>query len=55
MERIVGITARFEAREGAVENGSTPSKRTVVQKNLEDTRSPSGAKGRIRLMETTDR
>jgi hypothetical protein len=44
--------ARFEAREGAVENGSTPSKSVVVQKNREDTKSPSGANGRTRLTET---
>jgi hypothetical protein len=52
MERIVGITTRFEESEGAVENGSTPSKKIVVQKNLEDTRSPSGVSGRTRVTET---
>ena len=52
MERIVGTTARFEARERAVENGSTPSKMMAVQKNLEDSKSSSGVNGRIRLTET---
>jgi hypothetical protein len=52
MERIVGTTARLEARELAVENGSTPSKRTAVQKNLEDSRSFPDVNGRIRLTET---
>lgn len=52
MERIVGKTARFEASERAVENGSTPSNIIAVQKNLEDKRSPSGVNGRIRLTET---
>ena len=51
-EKIVGITARLEARVRAVENGSTPSKRTAVQKHLEDSRSVSGVNGRIRLTET---
>ena len=51
-ERIVGTTARLEARERAVENGSTPSKRTAVQKNLEDNKSPPDVNGRIRLTET---
>lgn len=52
MERIVGTTVRFEAREGAVENGSTPSKRIAVQKVREETKSPSGASGRTRVTET---
>lgn len=52
MERIVGITARLEARVCAVENGSTPSKRTAVQKDLEDSKSVSGVNGSIRLTET---
>lgn len=54
MERIVGTTARFEASERAVENGSTPSKIIAVQKNLEDGRSPSGINGRIRVTETRE-
>ena len=54
MESIVGITARLEARERAVENGRTPSKRTVVQKNLEDSKLPSGVSGRTRPTETRD-
>ena len=52
MERTAGTTARFEAREEAVENGRTPSRRTVDQKNLEDTKSPPGVNGRITLTET---
>lgn len=52
MDRIVGTTARFEARERAVENGSTASKRIAVQKNLEESKSPSGVNGRITLTET---
>lgn len=52
MERIVGTTTRFEARERAVENGSTPSKRIAVQKNLEEGKSPSGVNGRTRPTET---
>jgi len=51
-ERMEGTTARFEARERAVENGSTPSRRIAVQKNLEDSKFPSGVNGRIRLTET---
>jgi hypothetical protein len=54
MERIVGTTTRFEARERAVENGSTPSKRIAVQKNLEEGESPSGVNGRIRSTETEE-
>jgi len=52
IERMEGTTARFEARERAVENGSTPSKRIAVQKNLEDSKSSSGVNGRMRLTET---
>jgi len=48
------MKARFEARERAVENGSTPSKRIAVQKNLEDNKSPSGVNGRTRLTETKE-
>lgn len=54
MERIEGTVARFEARERAVENGSTPSKRIAVQKHLEDSKSRSGVSGRIRLTETRE-
>ena len=54
MERIVGTIARLEARERAVENGSTPSKRTAVQKILEDSKSLPDVNGRIRLTETGD-
>ena len=54
MERIVGTIARLEARERAVENGSTPSRRTAVQKNLEDSKSLLDVNGRIRLTETRD-
>ena len=50
----MGTTARLEARERAVENGSTPSKRTAVQKKLEDSMSPPDVNGRIRLTETRD-
>ena len=50
----MGITARLEARERAVENGRTPSKRTAVQKNLEDSKFPSGVNGRTRSTETRD-
>ena len=52
MERIVVAIARFEASDCAVENGSTPRRRIAVQKNLEDSKSPSGVNGRIRLTET---
>ena len=54
MERTVGIIARLEVRERAVDNGSTPSKSTEVQKNLEDSKSPPDVNGRIRLTETSD-
>ena len=54
MERVEGTIARFEARERAVENGSTPSKMIAVQKNLEDRKSPSGVNGRMRSTETIE-